>query len=504
MSCVANAGQRHVGLAIVGVLTGVLAMSTAGCHSSNAAPAATAPPRGAIVVVIDTLRADHLGSYGYARATSPQIDALAADGTRFASAITTAPWTLPALGSLWTSTYPSVHGALRRSNEQLWIRDRANFHPYSVLDGSRVTLAEVLQANGFATAAFIDGCYSSSLFGMGQGFDTVVEDEVDGIRLNVEALLRWIDTTPGRFFVYLHTLEVHSPYTPPGDPPAIRGRSDEAAQRVRQVFEEERRRYATIDFDPDYRGPVNGSLDSLEYARPHFGAVAADTRRSLEHLIALYDRGIAYDDFWIGQLISGLKARGLYDQTAIVVTADHGEEFLEHGNLEHGKTLYDEVLHIPLIMRVPGARRGAVVPDQVGIIDVMPTLLDLLQVGHALTLQGISLAPAFSGGPVPSRRMLFAEGDIAGELSAFRTSQLKYIQGRAGERRQAYDLERDPHETENLCAADASHCGDFASVLDEWESDTRAIAAQRYPAQPPTAVISEDTRERLRALGYER
>jgi len=187
-----------------------------------------------------------------------------------------------------------------------------------------------------------------------------------------------------------------------------------------------------------------------------------------------------------------------------VVTADHGEEFLEHGNLEHGKTLSDEVLHIPLIVRVPGAPRGAVVHDQVGIIDVMPTLLDLLQVGHALALQGVSLAPAFSGGAVPARRMLFAEGDIAGELYAFRTSQLKYIQDRAGERRQAYDLERDPRETENLCAADSSHCGDFASALEEWETDTRAVAAQRYPAKPQTAAISEDTRERLRALGYER
>lgn len=457
-----------------------------------------------IVVVIDTLRADHLGCYGYGRPTSPHLDALAADGTRFAAAISTAPWTLPALGSLWTSTYPSVHGAVRRSDEMRWIRDRQNFHPYSVLDSSRVTLAEVLQEDGFATAAFIDGCYSSPLFGMGQGFDRVVEDEAEGVRLNVEALLAWLDATPGRFFAYLHTLEVHAPYTPPAEPLSIRGRNDAAAQRMRDVLAEERRRYATIDFDPDYRGPVDGSLQSLEYARPHFGAPIEASRRGLEHLVALYDRGIAYDDYWIGALIAGLEARGLYDDTLLVVVADHGEEFLEHGNLEHGKTLFDEVVRIPLIVRLPGRGRGVVVPDQVGIIDVMPTVLDLLQVRHALPLQGISLAPAFTGGAVPARRMLFEEADIAGELFALRTGALKYIQDRRGGRRQAYDLERDPGERANLCAGDAGSCDDFAAVLEDWEGAMHDEAAHRFAAAPATAAVDETTRERLRALGYER
>jgi arylsulfatase A-like enzyme len=176
-------------------------------------------PDGAIFILIDALRADHLGSYGYQRRTSPEMDALAADGSLFLNAVSPAPWTLPTMGTIWTSLYPSVHGATRPSNLEQWKHDRKNFQPATSLHDSRTTLAEVLKGAGFATVAHVDGSYPGAAFGFAQGFDEFVEDDLYGIRLHTEALLAWLDETrPQRFFAYVHVIGVHSPYGPLGSP----------------------------------------------------------------------------------------------------------------------------------------------------------------------------------------------------------------------------------------------------------------------------------------------
>lgn len=460
---------------------------------------AALPARNVVVVVVDTLRADHLGSYGYQRATSPHIDALAADGVRFSTAVTSAPWTLPAMATLWTSLYPSVHGATKRSNERTWAFDRQHFVPSSALDESRLTLAEVLQAHGFATAAFVDGCYPGKVFGFGQGFDVFVEPDAPGIRFNVEALLDWLDRSrPERFLAYLHIIEVHSPYEAPSEPLKIRGRTDADAERVRQVLAEERRRYEGFDFDPGYHGSIDGSLDTLTRLKTPGLSPSA---RDLEHLIALYDRGIAYTDYWIGRLVAELQERHLYDDTLLIVTADHGEEFLDHHGLEHGLTFYDELLRVPLIMRIPGYGSGTTIGAQVGLIDVMPTVLDLVGVHDALPLQGVSLVPLLEGQSLPDR-LLYAEADVAGKRIAMRSNKIKYIQTVKGRQREAYDLAADPHEIHNLCSDNPDDCGLFADSIAEMRTEVD-LAAQQLNLPPARAAVVDDvTRERLHVLGY--
>jgi arylsulfatase len=202
-----------------------------------------------------------------------------------------------------------------------------------VLADSRTTLAEVLGAAGFRTAAFVSGAYAGRVFGFAQGFARFDGDRVY-VRLNVEALLEWLDRErPARFFAYLHVGEVHGPYTapdpthlPPGAPP-----------ERRHAVEEERGRYAEVDFDPGYDGPVDGSVANL---RALSRRTLIPSARDVEHLVALYDRGIAYTDRWIGRLVENLARRGLLERTLIIVTADHGEELFEHGGVEHGKTFF--------------------------------------------------------------------------------------------------------------------------------------------------------------------
>jgi arylsulfatase A-like enzyme len=486
-----DAMPRRLGLLALLCLVGL-------CWACRTKPARP-PADGVILFLSDALRADHLGCYGYARPTSPHIDALAADSTRFVHALSPAPWTLPAMATLWTSLYPSLHGATRISDLQKWMRSRDSFHPVSTLSESYTTLAEVLKANGFETVAFVDGSYPGKVFGFGQGFDEFVEDERYGDRLNIEGLFEWLDRNrPKKFFAYIHSVEVHSPYTPPGVPQGWAARKDEQGRYALQALAEERARYAQFDFDPAYEGDVDGSWPSLQKISTRRAPLS---RRDVEHLVALYDRGIAYTDYWIGQLVEGLKERGLYDRTVLIFTADHGEELLDHGGVEHGKTYYEELMRIPLIVRVPGERQGRSPVPQVGLIDVTPTVLDLAGIpADRLHLQGRSLRPLLDGEPFEDRTM-FAEASMIPRTMALRTNELKYIQkqGRSGE---LYDLSVDPSERNNLCANDGSRCDEFAEQVSAWHAAMQQTAREIGAPAPRAARIDAKTRERLRALGY--
>ena len=423
------------------------------------------------------------------------MDAFAADGTVFENAVTTAPWTLPAMGSIWTSLYPSVHGATTRSNENVLLTDPKNFRPLTVLDPSRTTLAETLHANGIRTAGFVDGVYPGSIFGFARGFDVFVEEGPTGARMNVEAALGWLGKEqPKQFFVYIHLVDVHSPYMPTSIPPGLAGRTDPESQRTIGVLQEERRRFAQFEFDPDYHGSVDGSHDSLTRLR---AAEPGPDPRDVEHLIALYDRGIAYTDYWMGQLFDGLRQRQLYDSTLVIITADHGEEFFDHGALEHGVNQYDEVIKVPLIMRAPNVGHGVRIEEQVGLLDIMPSVMDFFGIAPPPEAQGISVRPALTGAALPVRT-LFSEADQSTRVKAMRTNVFKFI--RSGKRPEVYDLRTDVAEKQNLCAPAPERCADFAQQLGAWEQDMSRLAAAK-PA-PGQAVIDTDARERLRALGY--
>jgi arylsulfatase A-like enzyme len=467
---------------------------SAGC--SRPAPV----PRNAVIVVIDALRADHLGCYGYQRPTSPHIDALAATATRFVNGISTTPWTLPSMATLMTSLYPRVHGATVPSNVVACEMGAASCRPRTVLDESRLTLAEVLQRHGFATAAFVPGHgYTSRAFGFGQGFGTFVDDRIEAPFM-IEGFAQWLDRAlPNRFFAYLHLTEVHAPYTGPS-PTRYPADSPDPTQRARaQTIAEEIRRYRGFAFDPGYQGTMDGSLDAIQRLGPE--RLKKIGSRDLEHLVALYDQGIAYVDYWIGRLVEELDRRGLRENTIVFLAADHGDELHDHGGFDHGATFYDEMMRVPYILRVPHLGEGRVVDDQVGLIDVMPTLVDLLGAGDTLDAQGRSVRPLLSGGALPERT-LFGEAAMIPGLVASRTNQWKYIRP-SGAPPELYDLRADPRETLNLCAQDGDRCKPFAEQMHAWEIEMQRVKEQRALATPKTAVIDEQTHERLRELGYE-
>jgi arylsulfatase A-like enzyme len=469
----------------------IATLCSPGCSHRPAPPYANA-----VIVVVDAMRANHLGCYGYRRPTSPSMDALAARGTRFAQAISPAPWTLPAMATLWTGLLPSVHGALQASDMHAWIARAPSFRPTAVLDDSRTTLAEVLRAHGLATAAFVAGSYPSAVFGMAQGFETFVDHGLFGPRMQVEALWNWLETaSPTRFLAYLHVMSVHSPYGPPGPdprdmPPGERGAAVHAA------LAEERRRWTELSFDPEYAGSIDASWDTMNRIRLTGLPPPAD----LAHLVALYDQGIRYTDHWIGELAAGLEARGLANTTLLVITADHGEELADHGGFEHTRTFYDEVMRVPLIVVAPGLPSGQVVTTQVGLVDVFPTVLDVLGVPYDGPEQGISLRPALEGQPLPERDMVGEASQVA-ELRALRTPTHKFITGPRGE--ELYDLQSDPGEHQNLCDGDATPCVPYRDRLAALQAQSAAVLAKANLPAAKAAVINDDTRRRLEALGYQ-
>jgi arylsulfatase A-like enzyme len=448
-----------------------------------------------LILLVDALRADHLGCYGYPRPTSPTIDAFAAEGTRFANAISPAPWTLPVMGTIWTGLYPSLHGAVLASD--VWKSRARSFTPVSTLDASRTTLAEVLAGAGVRTAAFVNGSYPGKVFGFGQGFEHFVDDELPGLRLNVEALLEWIDyTTPQRFFAYVHTGEVHSPYGPTEDARLTEGSPSPRVRYLAAALREERERYASLSFEPDYDGDLDGSLESLQRIHDR-GRPAA---RDFEHLIALYDRGIRYTDHWVGVILKALESRGLDRRTVVLITADHGDELFDHGGFEHTKTFYEEMVRVPFLLRVPREGNGRVVAQQVGLIDVFPTVLDLMGVSYDGPVQGISLRPALRGDALPERPM-FGEASQVPKRRAVRMNGHKYVRDGDGSE-ELYDLTADPGERTNLCARDAAPCDPYRSELALWEAQTQLAAKELALPTASEAVVDDDTREKLRALGY--
>jgi arylsulfatase A-like enzyme len=461
-------------------------LSLAGCGARPGPPYDNA-----VIVVVDALRADHLSCYGHPRPTSPSIDALAARGTRFAQAVSPAPWTLPAMATLWTGLLPSVHGAMRASDMHAWIEGRPNFRPTSVLDDSRTTLAEVLRAHGVATAAFVAGSYPSAVFGMNQGFETFVDRGLFGPRMQVEALWSWLDATPHpRFFAYLHVMSVHSPYEPPT--PDLRAMPPgEQGAAVSAALVEERRRWTELAFDPEYAGAIDGSWQTLQQIK----RLGLPPPPDLAHLVALYDQGIRYTDHWIGELAAGLEARGLAGTTLLIITADHGEELGDHGGIAHGRTVWNEVLHIPLAVKFPKGGRPAALPARIErvtqTIDLYPGLL---------RAAGLEPGPGIAGhdpfAPAARQEIAFAQAPGIWSLLDF---PLKVVVFEKKRRAALFDLVADRGEKVDLAAAR----GDELRRLVRLGEGLQKVLPKLGAAEPESDLaLDPEMVEQLRSLGY--
>ncbi|UCE87113.1 MAG: sulfatase [Deltaproteobacteria bacterium] len=314
----------------------------AGCRGDPARPAS------AVLIVIDTLRADHLGAYGHARPTSPNIDRWSKRGALFEQALASSPWTLPSFGAIYTGRHPSQHRA-----GQLIVRQPPE-RTFARLDAATPTLAERLSERGYATAAVVTNPFLHPSFGIARGiesYDYVRGDARRNRRASavVDRALRWLDGRDARpFLLVVHCFDPHLAYDPP---PSVRGR-----------------------FTAGYTGSLELPLNPLLQIRAGRVELDAADRRFIE---AAYDEELLFVDAQVGRLLDGLEARGLLTDTLVMLTSDHGEEFFEHDGFEHGHSAYQELLHVPLVVWGPGVRPGRISPP-VSHVDLVPTLLDAL------------------------------------------------------------------------------------------------------------------------------
>lgn len=458
--------------------------------SAEAAPAlnvqlnkkpAPAAAGNVLFIVIDTLRADHLPLWGYAKGNTPHLDAFAADAVRFDQAFANASWTRPSFASLMTGRYPASHQTTRKSDS---------------LPGEIVTLAEAMQDAGYTTYGLVTNYNVAPFFNFHQGFDeyrylepafVLGAGDTAAKLLFVQALRQKYESVRAK----LGKVEPGSAYQDAETVNAELLRFLDA--QPTQPF------YAFVGYmdphDPYYPHPYDGT----GYSRAaHQKPDPADADR----MRALYDGEITFWDEHFGNLIADLKRRGLYDDLTIVITSDHGEEFMDHGGFWHGTTLYDEQIRVPLVLKLPQNQRGgSVVHHWVESIDLMPSLLRNNGIAVPKGVQGKSVFEAAGS--------VYAEEDHEGNvLRALRMkrghSELKLVEANPGNPRglepyELFRMDQDPGELVNLARDDADQLGVAVTNLEQRGKQAQVGAAARKQldvAADPAAM------QKLRALGY--
>ncbi len=432
-----------------------------------------------VFVVLDTLRADALLQYGAERLTSPGLSGLARSATRFDAAYAPAPWTVPSTATILTGQHPLRHGMR---------------HPGDVMPAALDTLAERLRAAGWRTAAFSHNISIAPKNGFHQGFETFTT--FDGGVLGyphvseMTAQVRtWLDEHgEGPSFLYLQPMNCHGPYKVP-------------ASRRQDLFG----RLPARGF-AYYRGPMR---DLLVKGDPHARARVDDAY--LQSLTEHYENAVRYATDEVGALFDDLEARGRFDDALVVLTADHGEELFDHGGFSHGYTLHEEVLRVPLWVKLPGQRLASVVPDRVSLADLVPTVLDVVGVpvaraagegGVAETvLDGRSLTPLLRGEALPAVPLLFDvdwRRRIVGRAVLDGPWKLIAIrQNYEGLRDVArlYDVSADPSERTDLAETEPARVAELRATLDR-------LSTAIVEGSAPENVLSEMDAAQLEALGY--
>ena len=432
-----------------------------------------------ILIVIDALRADHLGCYGYERKTSPNMDAFARRGVLFLNCYTQASWTKPSVASILTSLYPGIHGTSRHVD---------------VLPEEVTSLAEILQSAGWITYGYVANPNLKAIFNYDQGFDFFDDypmrekvryallreppsrslryllavitgrsgeySDRDNIRLANRRILPWLERyRDENFFMYLHYNDPHAPYHPP--------------REYRNIF-------------------------------------AYDKNSRISYEEAWYDGEIRYLDDNIIDLLDELQALGLDDRTLIILTSDHGEEFGEHGNFRHGATIYQEQLRVPLIMKFPPLiPAGKSIETAVRSIDITPTILDILRISFPNKLEGRSLLPLIAGDEDEDHpESVFIEENYDDEFifdGIVKENTWKYILTRRSKRRdvekfgreELYNIGRDPGERNDLAGTEHGIMEDLRSELDSFHAHCRSKALS-----PSRTVLDKETIRQLEAIGY--
>lgn len=454
------------------------------------APAAPPPtdrnlavPR-VILLSIDTLRADALTCSGATETQAPHLDALAGDSLCFSRASSPAAWTLPAMTSVMTGVSPQIHGAL---------------HLQSRAPEGLPTLAEVLRRSGYRTAAFVSSTVLGPAANLTQGFDqfhaypgpwlgrslgaTLLTSRVPRFRPEeaspsalTDAVTDWLRTNRDEpFFLWVHAFDPHAPYGPPRR--YLQGRTPPPGGRWRfEGWDEEAIRAGTW--------------------------VPSEAER--DWIRQLYRAEIRWADEAAGRLVAELKRLGLYEDALIVVLSDHGEEFWEHGSYGHGHTLYDEILHVPLIAKLPRKVRTGRIAAPVSTTSVFSTVLDAcaLPRPQGYPAEESLLSAGVNGPDRPLLSLGLNRYEDRRSVRFGRLGRFKYINWTLSRREELYDLERDPGETTNLAAASSTEIAEGRRLLVGFEAESKEARRRlRLPAGE-TAELDGHTLERLRSLGY--
>jgi arylsulfatase A-like enzyme len=477
-------------------------------RSASSGPATREQPN-IILITVDALRADHLGIYGYDARISPNIDALARGGLVFDQAIAQSSWTLPSVASFLTSIYPTELG-VRCSTDAS--------ECFALIDERRTSLAEALHEEGYHTGAFLTNSWLVTRNGFTQGFDDVatvrrtapsdlkalherplialLQRHFDGVGAAFDRCYEWFfdlrleekgagstdlalrfmrRNRGGRFFLWVYYMEPHSPYNPsqPLDPLS----SEIPAKRQKEL------RNITY-WELRQSG---GSITPLEH----------------KALLSLYDGAIRDADRMIGEILNELDILGLKDRTVVVLVADHGEEFKEHGGYTHGHSFYHELIRVPLIVSGPVvAVPGTVVEMPVRLIDLLPTLAQIAQAPVPEEARGRSFVPLLQGQAL-EEMPAFCETlyvDANRSVAVFFGGH-KLVYDLAGSATELYDLQRDPGERDNLIDRLPQKQGELVLLLETWLAQS-AAAAEQLPRSTAPAPMSASLQDFLRDAGY--
>jgi arylsulfatase A-like enzyme len=421
-----------------------------------------------LFIVIDALRQDHLGCYGYNRNTSPNIDELAKDGLIFKHAYSQAPWTKPSVASLFSSLPPNKHMAINQKD---------------ILPNKVPVIAEILKNEGYNTFYFVGGNkFIGKKFNFHQGFDFYLNSRINAAKLTKTFLSFFPKQQEKRFFAYIHYMDVHLPYN-------NNKYNDTFVQKKGEHF-----------FLP---GKIRAK-DCRKLA--FFDKLSIIDKK---HLVSLYDGQIRYVDENIKRIISVLKKNNMLNDTLVVITSDHGEEFWDHNNYEHGHTLYNELIHVPLIIAGNNLKKSEV-KTPVSLIDILPTILKFVNVeGSHYSLEGTILFDKREGKNDELETSIFAMGTLYGDekYCLIRGDRKLIINSGDGKKKnrligfrnkskmELYDIKKDPLEKENLANMEHKEVSRLKKVLEEFINAQSVFKSKKV-------ILDKKTKEELKSLGY--
>ncbi|MEK7567377.1 MAG: sulfatase [Patescibacteria group bacterium] len=414
----------------------IIVIYTAEDYLSQRPPSTVSPCINCNVIIIglDAWQAAHISHLGYPVKTTPTLDTLSKNGFTFSQAISASSWTVPSFMSIFTGTYPSIHKVTNKF--VVFSKEKQKLTNIQELSPQIKTLAEILLQQNYRTAGFTGDAGVSGAFGYNKGFETYVDDtKFGGFDKNLDAALQWTKDSANEnkpFFMFFHGYDAHGQFAIPVN-------------------------YKSRFVEKDYTGPFRGTPQEQESLRERGlrGENLNLTQEDIAFWRAWYDGKIRDADERLGKFIDGLRKQGLLNNTIIVLVGDHGTELYEHKHFDHGHTLYDELIRVPLVFVIPGSNGGLHIEKQVSTIDIFPTILELLGILPTAELSrqlaGTSFVPLFRG--EGAGRDVFIETDYRNFIHArgIRTIEgIKYILNLDTNMEELYDLKVDPEETRNL------------------------------------------------------